>query len=106
MATYVIRRVLAMIPALLGISLITFVLMHLAKGGPFDSDKATPALIAASERLYHLNEPLWPTINGPAAGTMQLLVLILGLALLGGGVALGRLRPGALLQSGPAPATG
>ena len=97
MATYVIRRILAMIPALLGISLITFVLMHAAKGGPFDSEKSTPSLIAATERLYHLNEPLWPTFNGPSAGAWQILVLVLGLGLLVGGVFLARLRPGALL---------
>jgi oligopeptide transport system permease protein len=97
MATYIIRRVLAMIPALLGISLITFILMHAAKGGPFDREKSTPALIAATERLYHLNEPLWPTFNGGGAGAMQIVVLVVGLALLVGGVLLARRRPGALL---------
>jgi oligopeptide transport system permease protein len=101
MATYIIRRVLAMIPALLGISLITFVLMHMAKGGPFDREKSTPSLVAAVERLYHLNEPLWPTFNGPGSEIWQIGTLVLGALLLVGGLVVARRRPGGLLARTP-----
>ena len=56
---YYLRRVLFMIPVLLVISLITFTLLRLAPGGPFDRERAP-----ASEEIrkmqmakYHLDEP-------------------------------------------------
>lgn len=86
MLTYIIRRVLAMIPALLGITLITFVLMHLTKGGPFESEKANAAVKAAQMRAYHLDEPVWPTWIGGNGQLYQTLVLVLGLILFGLGI--------------------
>jgi len=74
-----------MVPALLGISLITFSLMHLTKGGPFDTEKSNPVVKASLERAYGLDAPLWPAFYGPGAGTWQTAVLVLGvLAILGG----------------------
>ena len=69
MVSYVIRRLFAMIPALLGISLITFVLMHIPPGGPFTSEHSDARVQAALNHAYHLDEPLWPAIAGPGAGT-------------------------------------
>ncbi|MDQ6692909.1 MAG: ABC transporter permease [Chloroflexota bacterium] len=88
MVVYIIRRVFAMIPALLGISLITFVLMHSTKGGPFTTEHSDAAITAALEQAYHLDEPLWPTFFGNGASTSQGIVLVLGLLLAAGGGAL------------------
>jgi dipeptide transport system permease protein len=86
MVSYVIRRLLAMIPALLGIALITFVLMHLTKGGPFDRERANAAITAALNQAYHLDEPLWPTVLGAGADLFKWGVLIAGLLLIGVGI--------------------
>ncbi len=61
MTGYFIRRVLWLIPVLWLITVITFVLMHEVKGGPFDPG-ATKASAAAREALqakYHLDQPIW-----------------------------------------------
>jgi oligopeptide transport system permease protein len=92
MATYVIRRTLAMIPSLLGIALITFVLMHSTKGGPFTSEHSNPETTKALQQAYHLDEPLWPTFYGEGAGTWQILVALLGAASIAAGVALLQMR--------------
>jgi oligopeptide transport system permease protein len=57
--TYVLRRVLLMIPTLVVIATLTFVLMRLAPGGPFMSEKDIPAK-AKQElfRRYGLDRPL------------------------------------------------
>jgi oligopeptide transport system permease protein len=103
MATYVIRRVLVMIPSLLGIALITFVLMHSTKGGPFTSEHSNPETTKALQQAYHLDEPLWPTFYGEGAGAWQIFVALLGAAGVGIGVALlqMRRRPAAALSAAP-----
>jgi len=59
MTGYVIRRLLWMIPLLWGVATITFFLMHLVPGGPFDREKDLPeATKALLERKYNLDEPL------------------------------------------------
>jgi oligopeptide transport system permease protein len=57
--TFVLRRVLLMVPTLLVIATLTFVLMRLAPGGPFMSEKDIPA--KARQELLHrygLDRPL------------------------------------------------
>jgi oligopeptide transport system permease protein len=63
MAGLIFRRVLWFIPVLFVISLITFLLMHAAPGGPWDRDseskqvdRRTQALL---EKQYGLDLPLW-----------------------------------------------
>ena len=59
MITYVLRRILLMVPTLLVIGTLTFALMRLAPGGPFMSDKEIPA--KAKQELMHrygLDRPL------------------------------------------------
>jgi oligopeptide transport system permease protein len=92
MAIYAIRRLVAMIPALLGIILITFALMHLAPGGPFDSEKKSPATLAAVERAYHLDDPLWPSFYGEGADTWRMGIGLASIALIVGGATLLYLR--------------
>jgi len=60
MTTYIIRRILQLIPVLWAVATITFILMHMVPGGPFTQDKALPAnIVAALNRRYNLDEPLW-----------------------------------------------
>ena len=43
MTRYIVRRILWLVPVLLFVSLITFTLMHLTPGGPWDKDKPPSA---------------------------------------------------------------
>jgi oligopeptide transport system permease protein len=56
---YFIRRLLALIPVLLFVALITFTLMHVAPGGPWDRERRLdPAVEANLDAKYHLDQPL------------------------------------------------
>jgi len=62
LAIYVARRVLWMGPVLLFVITITFVLMHLAPGSPWDRGggrQLSPAVIADLNSRYGLDKPLW-----------------------------------------------
>ncbi len=63
MLTYLIRRLLWMIPVLFTVALITFTLMHAAPGGPWDRDPNMRQVDAATQRVlnahYGLDKPLW-----------------------------------------------
>jgi ABC-type dipeptide/oligopeptide/nickel transport system permease component len=60
MLRYVLRRLLAMIPVLFFISVITFGLAHAVPGGPFDREhRLPPEIIANLERYYGLDQPVW-----------------------------------------------
>ncbi len=60
MLGYILRRVAGFLPVLLVIVSLSFFLMRLAPGGPFDQDRALPEQVRANiEARYHLNEPLW-----------------------------------------------
>lgn len=63
MHRYLIRRLLLIIPLLLGISIITFVVIHLTPGTPVEMMTSLDARVDASarqhlEELYGLNKPL------------------------------------------------
>ena len=61
MTGYLLRRLLQAIPLLLGISIITFLIVHLAPGGPTDilvSPDTSPADLARVERALGLDRPL------------------------------------------------
>jgi oligopeptide transport system permease protein len=60
MLRYVLRRLLTAIPTLFVIVTISFFLMRVAPGGPFNQEKGLNPFIKANlERVYHLDEPLW-----------------------------------------------
>jgi oligopeptide transport system permease protein len=61
MTGYFIRRLLWIIPVLWAITLITFLLMHAVKGGPFEpgQTKASTAAREALKAKYHLDEPIY-----------------------------------------------
>ncbi|HYM52791.1 MAG TPA: ABC transporter permease [Candidatus Dormibacteraeota bacterium] len=61
MTTYILRRVLWLIPVLFVISVITFLLMHAAPGTPFQprSDRPLPpAILERLERQFGLDKPI------------------------------------------------
>ena len=58
MAKYIVRRVLWLLLVLLVVSFITFVLMHLIPGGPWDREKAlAPQVVANLNAKYGLDKP-------------------------------------------------
>jgi len=61
MAKYVLYRIIQAIPALIGITIIGFFLVHIVPGGPAQAilgARATPAKIAEVNRIYGLNKPI------------------------------------------------
>jgi oligopeptide transport system permease protein len=63
MTSYIIRRVLWLIPVLLVVTMITFALMHAAPGGPFDSTgtggrRLPEPVIRNLEQQYGLRDPI------------------------------------------------
>ncbi|WP_147804089.1 ABC transporter permease [Alkalicoccus halolimnae] len=60
MLAYTIRRILMLIPVLIGMSLITFSIIHLIPGNPAQTilgEQATPQAIAQLEEQLGINEP-------------------------------------------------
>jgi peptide/nickel transport system permease protein len=60
--TFIIRRLLLAIPTLIGVTILTFCLIHIAPGGPalaLAGEKATPAQIARLTHELGLDRPLW-----------------------------------------------
>ena len=59
MLRYALNRIIWFIPTLLAMAAVTFVIMRLTPGSPFDvSDKVSQEQIAQLERLYGLDKPL------------------------------------------------
>src|SRR6516164_341929 len=58
---YFIRRLIYAVPLLLVISMLAFLLVHLAPGGPFDRNRkpASPEIERNQKAKYHLDEPVW-----------------------------------------------
>lgn len=56
----ILKRLLSGLLTLFVVISLTFLLLRLMPGGPFDSERKLPAAIQANiEARYHLNEPLW-----------------------------------------------
>ncbi|WP_075187915.1 ABC transporter permease [Teredinibacter haidensis] len=59
MFKFIIIRLLSAIPVLFFVVLITFTLVHMAPGGPFDSDRAvSPEVLQNLNERYNLNAPI------------------------------------------------
>jgi len=59
MTKYIIRRLLGVIPTLLVIITISFFIVRVAPGGPFDGERALPEVVKRNiEAKYHINDPL------------------------------------------------
>ncbi|GHC33547.1 oligopeptide ABC transporter permease OppB [Aidingimonas halophila] len=60
MLHYIAKRLLQAIPTLLIVITVSFFLMHLAPGGPFDGERQLPAEIEANLLAsYNLDQPIW-----------------------------------------------
>ena len=75
MWTYVFRRLLLLIPVLIGVSILTFFIIR-AAGDPTitylqNPNKATPAMIEAIREKYHLDEPIYIQYVYWLKGTVQ-----------------------------------
>lgn len=75
MGNYLIRRLLAMVPVLLLVAIITFVLMHSAPGGPWDRDPNARQVDGTTQKLlneyYGLDKPLWRQFVAYALGDVN-----------------------------------
>lgn len=59
MTKYIIKRLLGIIPTLLVIITISFFIVRVAPGGPFDGERALPEVVKRNiEAKYHMNDPL------------------------------------------------
>ncbi|MFY9269353.1 MAG: ABC transporter permease [Candidatus Manganitrophaceae bacterium] len=59
MFSFIVRRLLWSIPVLWVVATLTFMIMHIVPGGPFDKEKKLPPEIKANvEAKYHLDQPL------------------------------------------------
>jgi oligopeptide transport system permease protein len=62
------RRVLWLIPVVFTVAVITFLLMHRAPGGPWDTEKPVPAAARATlNARFDLDKPLWLNRSAIAA---------------------------------------
>jgi peptide/nickel transport system permease protein len=62
MLRFVVRRLLLLIPILLGLSILLFLWIRALPGGPAESllgERATPEAIEQIERVYGLDRPIW-----------------------------------------------
>ncbi len=74
MTTYIIRRVLWLVPVVFVVSLITFLLMHAAPGTPFQQNPDRPLPQAVVERLnaqFGLDKPIWQQYINWIGGIVQ-----------------------------------
>ena len=59
MLSYLLKRLAVAIPTLLVLIVVSYVLMHVAPGGPFDSERALPPEVMDNlQRKYGLDRPL------------------------------------------------
>jgi oligopeptide transport system permease protein len=72
MSKYIARRVLWLVAVLLVVSFITFSLMHLVPGGPWDKEKALPPqVVEALNRKYGLDKPFFVQYGNFVWGLVQ-----------------------------------
>jgi oligopeptide transport system permease protein len=72
MSKYIVRRVLWLVLVLLVVSFITFTLMHLIPGGPWDREKALPPQVIENlNRRYGLDKPFLVQYGNYVWGLMQ-----------------------------------
>src|SRR5207302_5533131 len=63
MLRYTLRRLLALVPVLIGVSIIVFLFLHLIPGDPASAmlgEHATPDALVRLRQAYGLDQP-WPT---------------------------------------------
>ncbi len=72
MGAFLIRRLLWLIPVMLVVAMITFILMHVAPGGPWDRDPSRRQIDAATQaelnRQFGLDKEVWLDFNALGKG--------------------------------------
>ncbi len=70
---YFLKRLIALAPLLIVISFLAFVLVRIAPGSPFDSERApaSPDIERNLRAKYHLDEPLWKQYLRYMGGVLQ-----------------------------------
>ena len=72
MGTYILRRLLWLIPVVFAVSALTFFLMHAVPGGPWSSERAVSAGVQAKiDAAYGLDKPLYEQYVGWVANMLQ-----------------------------------
>ncbi|MDV2581296.1 ABC transporter permease [Alkalibacillus haloalkaliphilus] len=74
MTVYIIRRILQLIPVLLGVTVLVFLLMHLTPGNPAQlmaGENAPPEMVEQIENRLGLNDPLPVQYFDYVAGVVQ-----------------------------------
>ncbi|MCB9683290.1 MAG: ABC transporter permease [Alphaproteobacteria bacterium] len=72
MLAFVSRRLLSVIPLVLLLALITFALLQLAPGGPFDAERNFPPEIQRQlEARFQLDQPWWVQFGGYVSGLLD-----------------------------------
>ena len=72
MLRYSLRRLLGAIPTLLILTAVAFVMIRLAPGGPFDSERQpSPEIEANLRAAYHLDEPLYQQFGRYLGGLLR-----------------------------------
>ena len=62
MLRFIVRRLLLLVPILIGLSFLVFIWVRALPGSPADSilgERSTPALVAEYEERFGLNEPIY-----------------------------------------------
>ena len=63
MGSYILRRMLIMLPSVLGISVVLFTILALAPGDPFEELATNPAVPAEVRQMlrakFGLDDPVW-----------------------------------------------
>ncbi|MEX0787017.1 MAG: ABC transporter permease [Dehalococcoidia bacterium] len=60
MGSYVLQRILWIVPVMLAVAIVTFALMHQVPGGPWDGAKRlSPQALENVNREYGLDQPVW-----------------------------------------------
>jgi oligopeptide transport system permease protein len=73
MGRHILRRLITAIPTLFVIVTLSFFMMRLAPGGPFDQERPLPPDIMRNiEKAYHLDEPLWQQYLRYVGGLLRL----------------------------------
>ncbi|MDP2918958.1 MAG: ABC transporter permease [Dehalococcoidia bacterium] len=72
MFKFIVRRILWLVLVLFVVSLITFTLMHLVPGGPWDREKQlAPQVVDALNKRYGLDKPLYEQFGNFLWGVVQ-----------------------------------
>lgn len=72
MTRFILKRLGMMLITLFVIIILTFLLMHSVPGGPFTRDKqVAPAVLAALEQKYHLDDPLYKQFFDYLSGLLR-----------------------------------